>query len=212
MDWPLLKEAHISKQMMKSRCKVWEVVRKRDVRCHWRAGEPTWTSTIWFELHFLKKHSCLKGLGLLFVTVFCPATQKVFFISSSCTLSFSLKQGGAHNVPLLRLLKSPALHSLFILTKSLIFPASSSATLFWLGQSLSTSFLMFMLIFKSLSLSLFWHLLAVKDRQIQHKHWQLVQWHKTGFDGMSCRLQNIQRTLYIKAIWSWGGSGDVDRK
>lgn len=88
---------------------------------------------------------------LLFVVMSSPATQKVFFIPRPALCPSACCKGGAHNVPSLRLLKSPALHRLFILTKSFIFPASSCATLFWLGQSLSTSFLMFALIFKFLS-------------------------------------------------------------
>ena len=52
----------------------------------------------------------------------------------------------------------------------------------------------------SVSHPLFWHLHAVKDRQKRHRQWQPVRRNKTCFDGVSCRPQNVRRTLYIKAI------------
>lgn len=142
---------------------------------------------------------------MLFAVLLCLFTQKFsssiirhFFCPSACS------RGGGYNVPLLRLLMSPAFYPLHILTEFLYCCLSISVphSFYSWANSFPFQAVWCSCLSLSVSLPLFWHLHAVKDRQTLHRHWQVVPRHKTGFDAVSGRLQNVWPTLYIKALWS----------
>ena len=169
-------------------------------------GQVSPPEPVQYGSHYIKETLVLKGPCSPSVTCFgvlsCLFTQKTYLFSSSpVSGSFcpsACDRGDAYDVPSVGLLMSPALHPLLILTRSLsccLCPRTlsySRANIFPL-QAVWCSCL-------SVSHPLFWHLHAVKDRQKRHRQWQPVRRNKTCFDGVSCRPQNVRRTLYIKAI------------
>lgn len=151
----------------------------------------------------LKRYSCWKVH-----VVCCPIMPIHSKFSSSIIRHFfcpsACGRGGAYNVLLLRLLMSPGFYPLHILTEFLYCCLSISVphSFYSWANSFPFQAVWCSCLSLSVSLPLFWHLHAVKDRQTLYRHWQVVPRHKTGFDAVSGRLQNVWPTLYIKALWS----------
>lgn len=150
------------------------------------------------EILMFKGPCCLLSYYAYSLKKFASSIIRHFFCPSACS------RGGACNVLLLRLLMSPGFYPLHILTEFLYCCLSISVphSLYSWANSFPFQAVWCSCLSLSVSLPLFWHLHAVKDRQTLYRHWQVVPRHKTGFDAVSGRLQNVWPTLYIKALWS----------
>lgn len=150
------------------------------------------------EILMLKGPCCLLSYYAYSLKKFSSSIIRHFFCPSACS------RRGAYNVLLLRLFMSPGFYPLHILTEFLYCCLSVSVpnSFYSWANSFPFQAVWCSCLSLSVSLPLFWHLHAVKDRQTLHRHWQVVPRHKTGFDAVSGRLQNVWPTLYIKALWS----------
>lgn len=141
----------------------------------------------------LKRHSCSLAVTC-FVVIRAHSLEKVpLFLSQAFTLSvlqfvteemLMMSHCWGYQCHLHSILSSSGLNLCLLLSSRFIF-SYGRAIVF--------------IIKKKVSLLLFWHLHAVKDRQKPHRLWQLLR-HKMCFDGVSCRHQNVWWTLYIKAL------------